>query len=81
VSDVRLHRSLYDAGAIDAAIATYTSHAKIEKRDDGEHVVVSVTSERAGRAEKVALELGNYALGLTVQARKGEAASPAGGAR
>lgn len=74
---LRLHRGLYGGAAIDEAIALYAGHAKIERRDDGEHVVVSVESERAGRAAKVARELGNYALGLTIQSHKAAASGAA----
>jgi hypothetical protein len=76
VSELRLHRALYTTGAIDAAVELYAAHAKIARREDGEHVVLDIDSDRAGRAQRVAHELGNYALGLTVQARKDEPAAP-----
>lgn len=77
MSELRLHRSLYAGAAIDSAVELYAGHAAIARADDGEHVVLTITSERAGRADRVARELGNYALGLTVQARKDPAPEPA----
>jgi capsular polysaccharide biosynthesis protein len=62
VTDVRFHRELYVEKAIDDAIALYAAHATIAKKDDGAYVTVSVASDRPGRAERVARELGNYAL-------------------
>lgn len=67
---VRLHRGLYATSAIDEAVALYAPHASIERADEGEHVVLSITSDREGRAERVARELANYALGLTIQGRE-----------
>ena len=75
--ELRLHRQLYDTKAIDDAIALYAGHAKIERRDEGEHVVLGVQSEREGRAVKVARELGNYALGLTIQSSTKGLSGPA----
>ncbi len=72
---LRLHRGLYGGAAIDEAIALYAGHAKIERRDEGEHILLSVDSERPGRARKVARELGNYALGLTIQSHQAAAAA------
>lgn len=79
--ELRLHRDLYGARAIDDAIALYGGHATISKRDENAHVVVSISSEREGRAERVARELGNYALGLTIQAHAPAASGASEGAR
>ncbi|MBX3252041.1 MAG: HxsD-like protein [Myxococcales bacterium] len=69
MTELRLHRGLYGANAIDEAVAIYAPHAEIAREVDGDHVVLRVTSDREGRAERVAKELANYALGLTVQGR------------
>jgi hypothetical protein len=76
VSELRLHRSLYAGAAIDSALGLYADHAKIARAEDGEHVVLTISSDRPGRADRVARELGNYALGLTIQARKDDSAAP-----
>jgi hypothetical protein len=74
VTDLRFHRELYVEKAIDDAIALYAAHATIEKKDDGAYVTVSVASDRPGRADRVARELGNYALGLSIPLRTAPAA-------
>lgn len=68
-TELRLHRELYAGTALDQAIELYAGHADITRTDDGAHTVVTIASARPGRAQKVARELGNYALGLTIQAR------------
>ncbi len=68
---VRLHGGLYSAKAIEEAIALYTNHAQITRTEDGEHTVLHIQSPKPARAEKVSRELANYALGLTIQSRKG----------
>jgi hypothetical protein len=74
---LRLHRELYVEKAIDDAIALYAAHATIAKADDGAYVTVSVASDRPGRADRVARELGNYALGLTIPLRTAPATGEA----
>lgn len=69
MSELRLHRDLYVASAVDEAVKLYAAHATITRADEGDHVVLRLESPRPGRAERVARELGNYALGLTIQAR------------
>ncbi len=66
---LRLHNDLYAAKAVDEAIALYAAHAQITRADEGEHTVLHIESPKPARAEKVAKELANYALGLTIQTR------------
>ena len=68
---LRLHHDLYSPSAIDEALELYGAHAQIARGQEGDHVVLSIVSPRAGRAERVARELANYALGLTIQKRSG----------
>jgi hypothetical protein len=77
--DLRLHLELYASAAIDRAIAVYAGHAQIARTDEAAHAVLRIESPRAGRAALVARELGNYALGLTIQER-GDVAQGRGGA-
>jgi hypothetical protein len=73
VTELRLNRALYAESAIDEAVATFAAHAEIARAEEGELIVLAISSERAGRAERVAKELANFALGLTIQARGGAA--------
>jgi hypothetical protein len=66
---LRLHNDLYTASAVDRAIETYAKHATIARTDEAPYVRLTIESERPARAERVARELANYALGLTVQAQ------------
>ncbi len=71
---LRLHRDLYASAAIESAIATYAKHATLARTEEDPHVVLTIASERPGRAEKVMRELANYALGLTIQTQTQAAA-------
>lgn len=70
MTELRLHRELYAGAAVDRAVAVYTPHATIERRDDASHWVIAITSRTPERERRVAGELGNYALGLTAKERK-----------
>jgi hypothetical protein len=66
-----LHRTLYDSEAIDRAITTYAGHATITRSDSGDHVRIVIERDPPARAERIARELANFALGLTIQTRGG----------
>jgi hypothetical protein len=68
VTELRLHRTLYRAAAVDAALEVYGSYATLEQLEEGDHWVVRVSSTSPARERRVARELANYALGLTVAA-------------
>ena len=70
--ELRLHRELYDAAALEAALQIYAPHAEIELGDDGPHRVVRVRAASPERERRVAGELGNYALGMTMRGRGGQ---------
>lgn len=61
----RFHRDLYPSTAVDGAVKVFERFARFELADDGDYRVVRITAKRPERERKVALELGNYALGLT----------------
>lgn len=63
----RLHRDLYSAHVVEKAVAVYARFAEIVVRDEEHHRVVSVTAKSPARERTIALELANYALGLTQQ--------------
>jgi hypothetical protein len=70
VTELRLHRDLYDGEAVDEAIKTFDRYAKIERTQEDTHWVVRLTAETPARALRVAGELGNFALGLTIRKSK-----------
>jgi hypothetical protein len=68
VTELRFHRTLYRGTAVDEAIKVYTSYATLEPLEEGDHWVVRVSSTSPARERRIARELANYALGLTVAA-------------
>jgi hypothetical protein len=69
---LRLARSLYDAAALDEAVAAFSAHASIDRADDASHFVLGVRSlkESAERERRIAGELANWALGATIKKAK-----------
>jgi len=65
VIERRFHKDLYPSAAVDGAVKVFERFARFELTDDGDYRVVRITAKRPERERKVALELGNYALGLT----------------
>ena len=63
----RFHRDLYPTAAVDDAVKVFDRFARFELADEGEYRVVRFTAKRLEREHKIALELGNYVLGLTRQ--------------
>jgi hypothetical protein len=66
--ELRFHRELYAGTAIDAALVRLADFAAFERNEDGAYFVVRVNAASPARARKVAGELCNFALGLTVEA-------------
>lgn len=73
MTELRFHRDLYDGEAVDEAIKTFDRYAKIERVQEDTHWVVRLSSDAAGskeRERRIAGELGNFALGLTIRRSK-----------
>jgi hypothetical protein len=70
MTELRFHRDVYLGEAVDSAIKVYQRFATFEREEDGEHWVVRITAARPEREKKIAHELGNYALGLTIRDRR-----------
>jgi hypothetical protein len=65
--ELRFSRAIYDGAAIDSALHTFDAHARFERSEDDSHFVVSVLAHDPSKERRIAGELGNYALGLTVR--------------
>ncbi len=70
MTELRLHRELYDGAAVDSAMKVYAPHATFERSEQPSHWVVQITSRSVERERRIAGELANYALGLTVKGRR-----------
>ena len=66
---LRFHRTLYAGTAIDAALQRFAGVANttFTRREDGDYFVVEIASTTDARTKKIARELGNFALGLTIE--------------
>lgn len=67
---LRLHRELYQGKAIDEALGVFAPHGTFERKEEPSHWVVEITARSTERERRIAGELGNYALGLTVKGRR-----------
>lgn len=73
MKELRFHRDLYPGEAVDAAIRTFEPWAQVEREALPSHWVVRISARSAAAERRVAGELANFALGLTV--RDGRASS------
>lgn len=69
MTELRFHRDLYAGAAIDEAVKTYARFATFELAEEAAYWVVRVTATSDARANRVARELANFALGTTIRAR------------
>jgi hypothetical protein len=69
VRTIRFHRELYPGNVLDEALKLYQPFAAIRRSEEARHWVVTLTAEKEARESRIAGELANYALGLTVQKR------------
>jgi hypothetical protein len=69
VTELMFNRELYQGTAVDEAVKLFAGLAAFELAEAPRHFIVRVTASTPERERKVAGELGNYALGLTVKHR------------
>ena len=66
--ELRFHRDLYRGESVDAAAKTLAAYATgIERAEEPSHWVLRVTATTPERERRVAGEIANRALGITVQ--------------
>lgn len=70
MTELRFHRELYRGESVDAAIKVYDRYAEIERAEEPAYWVVKIAASTPEREKKIANELGNYALGLTIRERR-----------
>ena len=68
--EIRFHRELYQGEYVDEAIKVYDRYAKIGRAEEASHWVVTVEAGSPARERKIADELANYALGISIQKRR-----------
>jgi len=65
--EVRFHREIYRGASVDEAVKVFAGYAAFELVEEPESWLVRVTAGDADRERRIAGELGNFALGLTVK--------------
>jgi hypothetical protein len=69
VTTLKFHREFYRGTAVDEAVKMFAAYAEFSLREESEHWVVQLSTDDEARERTIAGELGNWALGLTVQKR------------
>jgi len=65
--ELSFHRELYPGEAVDAAIKTFEPWAELTREATATHWLVRVQAQSEAAERRIAGELSNYALGLTVR--------------
>ena len=65
--ELRFHHELYDGFAVDEAAKIYGPYATMELVREPEGFIVRLTGTTDIDERTIAAELGNYALGLTIE--------------
>ena len=73
--ELRFSRELYLGTAVDEAVKQFAGLAEFELEQEDDAWVVVVRGKDEKRERKVAGELGNFALGLTVQSQEAQEAA------
>jgi hypothetical protein len=69
MTQLKFHRQMYRGTAVDEAVKRFGAFAEFSLAEEPDYWVVQLTARDADREKKIAGELGNWALGLTVQKR------------
>lgn len=67
--ELRFHRQVYRGEAVDESVKLFDRFAEFELSEEDEHWIVRLTANDPARERRIAGELANYALGLTIQQR------------
>lgn len=79
--ELRFQHDLYDAAALDEALAVYGPYGTVDlaREADGSVVRVTVGADAASQGideRTLAAELGNYALGKTIESARARPSGP-----
>ena len=79
MNTLRFHKELYSGMAVDAAMKRFEGFATFEVADDASHWAVEVQATRPEHQLQIERELGNFALGLTIERGGPDVAEDGGG--
>jgi hypothetical protein len=71
--ELRFAKDLYEGSQVDQAVAIFERFGELETVQDEGAFIVRVGASTEGRERRLAGELANYALGLTIRSRRAEA--------
>jgi len=74
VIELRFHRDIYDGASLDSAMQLFLPHGRMERSETPSHFIVALTANDPSKERRIAGELANYALGLTVRSMPADAA-------
>lgn len=69
MTSLRFHKDLYSQDAVFEAVGKFTGYAGIVCMDSGDSLEVTIEAARSDRELRIARELSNFALGLTIRSR------------
>lgn len=67
--ELRFHRDLYRGESVDESLKLFERFADFERAEEEQHWVVRLSAKGPHREDRIAGELANYALGLTIRER------------
>ena len=67
--EMRFAKAIYRGEAVDEAVKKLDRYADFELVEEAEAWVVRLTAKKPALEKRIAGELGNFALGLTIEAR------------
>ncbi len=70
MTTLKFHRELYAGPSVDEAVKLYARFATFDLKEEPTHWVVQLTANDADKERRIAGELSNYALGLTIRSRR-----------
>ena len=70
MKELRFHRELYRGESVDEALKIFDRFATFERAEEDDYWVVRIEGGSPARERRVADELANYALGLTIRHRR-----------
>ncbi len=70
MTTLKFHRELYAGTSVDEAVKLYTRFGTFDLKEEPTHWVVQLTANDPAKERRIAGELANYALGLTVRGRR-----------
>ncbi len=70
MTELSFHRDLYTEAAVRDAVSRYATYAEIACAEGPDGLRVSISNAKPEREQRIARELANFALGLTIRQRK-----------